>query len=90
MDQSRADAVADAVLRPDPAAREALLRRRAAEERSLADRRMVAWVALPACALGGAVAHLAGHHFTVGTVWGGVAGAVLAWGFVAWRRRAGR
>jgi hypothetical protein len=86
MDRNQADAIADAILEPDPASREAIARKRAAYQRSLAERRLVALFMLPGCATGAAAAYLAGMRFTEGVIWGGVAGGAIGWSLVIWRR----
>jgi hypothetical protein len=87
MDRSQADAIAQAILQPDLKAQEEIRRKRAVEERSLADRRLVAWFSLPGFAIGAAMAYFTGHRFTNGIIWGGVAGGVIGWAVVWWRRR---
>ena len=87
MDQLNADEVAKAILEPDTEFHDALRRRRAAEERNLADRRQLAWFGLAGAAIGTVVALMAGVRFTNGTLWGAIAGSVVAWVLVAWRRR---
>lgn len=89
MDRKHTDAIAEAVLTPDPTHRQAIARKRAAYERSLAERRHVALWTLPGCAIGAGVAHLASVRFTEGVIWGGIVGAALGWGVVLWRRRSG-
>lgn len=87
MDKSQADAIAEAILEPGLKEREVRRRKRAAEQRSLADRRVVAWFAFPGFVIGAAVAHFSGERFSSGVIWGGIAGAVVGWAVVGWRRR---
>jgi hypothetical protein len=87
MDKSQANAIAQAILEPDLKAQEEVRRKRAAHERSLADRRLVAWFSLPGFAIGAAVASFTGHRFTIGVILGGIAGSLIGWAVVWWRRR---
>lgn len=86
MDKLQADAIAQAILQPDLKAREDIRHRRATEERSLADRRLVAWFSLPGSALGAAVAYVIGSRFSYGVIWGGIMGGAIGWAVVWWRR----
>lgn len=86
MNKSQAEAIAQAVLEPDRKAQEETLRKRAAEERSLATRRRVAWFVLAGGAIGAVVALLNDVRFSQGILWGGIAGAAIGWVVVAWRR----
>lgn len=85
MDKLQADEVARAILEPDLEFHEKLRLRRAAEERSVSDRRKVAWCVLAGGAIGIVVALLSDAHFANGLVWGGIAGAALGWAGVTWR-----
>ena len=89
MDKSQADAIARAVLEPDPRVQEDLRRRRALEARWLADRRQVAVFLLVGFAIGALIAYLIGERFTAGGLWGGMAGGALGWALVWWRSRRG-
>lgn len=86
MDKLNADEVARAILEPDVEFHEKLRARRAAEERSISDRRQVAWFALAGMAIGTVAALMAGVRFTNGIIWGGIAGAIVGWAVVLWRR----
>lgn len=87
MDKSQADAIARAMLEPDLKVQEELRQKRVAEDRSLADRRLVAWFSLPGFALGAAMAYFIGHRLASGAIWGGIAGSSVGWAAVWWRRR---
>ena len=87
MERHRAEAIVQAILEPDLAAREALRRKRAAEERRLAAGRFNAWCVLAGFAIGAAASHVVGAHFTVGGLWGGIAGAIVGRLLAAWRGR---
>lgn len=87
MDDSQADAIARAILEPDLKGQEELRRKRAAEERRMADQRLVAALALPAMAIGAVATHLIGIRFTNGIIWGGIIGAIVGWTLVWWRGR---
>ena len=86
VDKSQAEAIARAILEPDLEAQKAIRSKRAAEERSLADRRLVAWFSLPGFVIGAAVAHFTGNRFSNGIIWGGIVGAIVGWIVVWWRR----
>lgn len=86
MEKLNADEVARAILEPDVASHEKLRLRRAAEERSLADRRQIAWFVLAGAAVGTVVALAAGVRFSNGILWGCIAGSVVGWALVMWRR----
>ncbi|WP_349656787.1 hypothetical protein [Xanthomonas sp. 10-10] len=87
MDKSQADAIAQAIFEPEVKAQEETRRKRAEQDRSLADRRVVAWVSLPGFVIGAALAYFTGHRFSNGVIWGGVAGGAVGWAVVWWRRR---
>jgi hypothetical protein len=88
MDKSQADAIAQAILTPDPKTREALHKRRAQEAWLLAEKRKVAWLTLVGFAIGAAAAHFyLGERFTVGGLWGGLVGAAIGWVWIGWRSR---
>ncbi|GHA72872.1 hypothetical protein [Cognatilysobacter bugurensis] len=86
MDKHQADAVAEAILKPDRAHQEAIARRRAAYDKSIAERRVVAKWTLVGCAVGAAAAYLTGVRFTEGVIWGGLAATAVGWLVVLWRR----
>ncbi|MBK1690204.1 hypothetical protein [Rubrivivax gelatinosus] len=87
MDKQQADAIAQAILQPGLDEREKMRQKREARQRSLADRRLVAWVTMPGFAIGALVAYWTGHRFAEGVVWGGFAGSLVGWMLVWWRRR---
>lgn len=87
MDKTQADAIAQAILQPDLEAQEEIRRKRVAEERTLADRRVVARLSLFGIAIGGAAACFAGGRLMDGVIWGGLTGGVIGWAVVWWRRR---
>ena len=86
MERSKAEAIAQAVLEPDLKVQEELGRKRVAEERSLAERRKVAWFVLAGLAVGAGVAYFGGHRISAGALWGGIVAALVGWGLVGWRR----
>ena len=86
MERSKAEAIAQAVLEPDLKVREELGRKRAAEERSLAERRSVAWFVLAGLAVGAGIAYFGGERISGGALWGGIVGSLVGWGLVGWRR----
>ncbi|MBV6803756.1 hypothetical protein KWH03_19105 [Xanthomonas campestris pv. lawsoniae] len=85
--KSQADAIAQAILQPDLEAREKIRRRRAAKDRAVAGRRMVAWFSLSGFVIGAGVAHLTGYLFTDGIIWGGIAGSGVGWAALTLCRR---
>jgi type VI protein secretion system component VasF len=88
LDKSQAEAIADVMLKPDPAVRDALARKRLAEAQSLRERRTVAWFVLAGAVLGAAVAYFTGHRFSNGALYGGTASSAVGWLYVLWRRYA--
>ena len=91
METSRAEEAVQAVLHPDPDARERLQRERLAAERSIAERRKVAWLCLAGALVGLGVACLAGYRPTSGLLWGGLTASLIGWLFILrGRLRAGR
>ncbi|KAB7766798.1 DUF3040 domain-containing protein [Xanthomonas maliensis] len=87
MDDLQADAIARAILQPDPRLQEALRRKRAAEQRRRADGRLVAGMALLAMAIGALVAQWNGAGIAVGVMWGAVIGGLIGRAMASWRRR---
>ncbi|WP_081770136.1 hypothetical protein [Luteimonas huabeiensis] len=85
MNKTQAEAITQAILEPDVRAQEDIQRRRAAEALSVARRRQVALLMLIGCAIGGVTAHFLGVRFTLGIIWGGIAGSAFGW-FVVWLR----
>jgi hypothetical protein len=77
MDRTQADAIAEALMLPEPLAQLQRERTRAAQARSLAQRRWVAGISLPCMAIGALVAHFNGQHFAHGIVVGGLIGGAL-------------
>ncbi len=87
MDKSQADAVAEAMLAPDPKSRETLLRKRAQETWWLVEKRKVAGLALVGFAVGAAAAYFLGERFTSGGLWGAIAGGSVGWLWIWLRSR---
>ncbi len=79
MDRMQADAIAEALVLPEPLAQLRRERTRAAQARSLAQRRWVAGISLPCMAIGALVAHFNGQRFAHGIVVGGLIGGALGW-----------
>lgn len=88
MEQKQADAIAQTViaLNRDPVHQEELRRKRAQEEKFIARRRVVAWLTLAGCGIGGLVAALTPIRFGTCVLYGGLAGGALGWMIVALRR----
>lgn len=77
MDQKRADAIARAMLFPDPRQQVDQRARAERDARLMARQRRVAWMTLAGFAVGAIAAHLLGERFTVGGLWGGIVGGLL-------------
>ncbi|KLD69408.1 hypothetical protein [Xanthomonas pisi] len=77
MDRTQADAIAEALMLPEPLAQLQRERMRAAQARSLAQRRWVAGISLPCMAIGALVAHFSGQRFAHGILVGGLIGGAL-------------
>ena len=89
MKNNHPEAIVNAILEPDPQAREELERKRVAERRSLAMSRFTAAFVLAGFAVGVPLAHFMGERWSTGGLWGGIFGAIArqfigAW---YWRRR---
>jgi Flp pilus assembly protein TadB len=87
MQQSRAEAIAQALMAPDLQVQQEVRRKRAAQSAQLARRRRIAWFFLAGAGLGAAVVWYAGVRFSVGVLFGGLAGAVTGW-LATWRTAA--
>ena len=83
MDKSQADAVAKAILDPHLQAQQArsdeLRAKQAAEDALQARRRRVALFVLAGAGIGAVIAYFIGYRFTLGVVWGGIAGSAIGW-----------
>lgn len=79
MDQNRADALAAAILSPDPAVKAGIEARRAAALAGEARGRRMALLCLAGAAVGAGLAWFIGIRFTQGALWGGFAGVALGW-----------
>ena len=84
MDKTQADAIAQAMLEPDLRAQEELRNKRAFESAYHAWKRRVAWFTLAGCGIGAAIAYFSGVRFSIGVIWGGLAGFAI--GCLATRR----
>lgn len=85
MDESQADAIAQAMLSPDPIAQEALRRKRAKEDWLLIERRKIAWLTLAGFPVGAGISCLAGERISSGGLWGAIAGSAIGALWVSWR-----
>ena len=79
MEKAHADAIAQAILEPDLRVQEEVRRKRAKKAANLLRKRRVAWIVLIGSAIGAAIAYSSGIHFSLGVIWGGVAGSALGW-----------
>lgn len=83
MDKTQADAAAQAILEPHLRAqdtrREEIRAKRVAEEAILARKRRVAWFGLAGSGIGATIAYVSGIRFTLGIIWGGIAGSAVGW-----------
>ncbi|PKM16280.1 MAG: hypothetical protein CVV12_04760 [Gammaproteobacteria bacterium HGW-Gammaproteobacteria-2] len=79
MDKTQADAIAQAILEPDLRAQEEIRLKRAREDADLARKRRVAVFVLIGSSIGAAIAYYLDYRFTLGIIWGGLAGSVVGW-----------
>ena len=83
MEKTQADAIAQAVMEPHLRAQKAtsdeIRAKRAAEEALLARRRRVAWFVLTGSDIGAVIAYFSGFRFSLGIIWGGIAGSAIGW-----------
>ena len=87
MEHLQAEAIVEAMLRPDIKVQEEIRLKHIAEAQRLATRRKVAWFVLAGAVLGAVTALLTGHRFSEGVIWGGMPGAVVGWLWAIWARR---
>lgn len=79
MDKEKARAIAAAILQPDLAVQAQLAQRRQVEQRYLRQKRGVAIGVLVGAGIGLIIATLLGERFTLGVLYGGLPGALVAW-----------
>ena len=79
MDKTQADAIAQAILEPDLLAQEELRKKQALKSAQHARKRKVAWLTLAGAGIGAACAYFVGTRFSVGVIWGGLAGSAIGW-----------
>ena len=79
MEKTQADAIAQAIMEPKLRAREDIQRKRAAEFAQLARKRRVAWFSLAGMVVGTAIASFSGVRFSLGILYGGLAGSAIGW-----------
>ena len=79
MDKTQADAIAQAILEPELRARKEVLRKRAAKSVELARKRRVAWFSLVGACVGSVIAYYGGIRFSLGVIYGGLAGSAVGW-----------
>ena len=89
MEESEADAIAQAILRPDPKIREDIRRKKAHREWWVGEKRKIIGLMAIGFALGAVVAFYSGHRFTAGGAWGAISGGIAGWLWVGgrWLRR---
>lgn len=85
MDRSQADAIVHAILEPDFKVQEEICRKRAADERGLAEGRKVALFMLAGFAIGALSAYLMDKSISAGGLWGGIASAAIGRIIIGWR-----
>lgn len=85
MEQSEADAVAQAILWPDPRAREEAQRKKVLKAWWRRETRKIFWLMLIGLPVGAAVALYAGQDVIPGAAWGAIVGGVAGWLWVGWR-----
>jgi hypothetical protein len=79
MEKTQADVIAQAILEPDLRAQDDVRRKHAAEAAQLARKRRVAWFVLSGTCIGAGVAYFGDIQFSLGVIWGGLAGSVVGW-----------
>ena len=83
MEKTQADAAAQAILEPHLRAQEArseeIRAKHAAEDALIARKRRVAWFVLAGSGIGAVIAHFSGFRFSLGIIWGGLAGSAIGW-----------
>jgi len=79
MEKGQADAIAVAILEPGRRAQEELRNKHAIKSAQLARNRRVAWLTLSGAGIGAAVAYFSGVHFSIGVIWGALAGSAVGW-----------
>ena len=85
MDRPQADAVNNALREPSLNTQHDQRRRRDAEQRSLALRRVAAGCALVGIGVGAAIAHYTADGLARGIIWGGITAGALGWTAAWWR-----
>ena len=79
MDKTQAEAIVKAIMEPDLRAQEELQKKRESESTDIARKRQVAWLSLAGAGVGAAIAYYTGERFSLGVLWGGIAGSALGW-----------
>ena len=79
MEKTQADAIAQAIMEPELRVQEETRRKRALESAQLAQKRRVAWFSLIGAGVGAAIAHYGGFRFSLGVIYGGLAGSAVGW-----------
>ena len=85
MEKTQAEAIAQAIMEPELRVQEEIRRKRALESAQLAQKRRVAWLSLVGAGVGAAIAYYTGFRFSLGIIYGGLAGSAVGWSI---RRRA--
>ena len=79
MNKTQAEAVAKAIMEPDLRAQEELQKKRERESTDIARKRRVAWLSLAGAGVGAVISYYTGERFSLGVLWGGIAGSALGW-----------
>ena len=85
VDRSQADAIVQAILEPDLKVQEEIRRKRAADERGLAEGRKIAVFMLVGFAIGALSAYLMEEGISAGGLWAGIVSAVIGRLIISWR-----
>lgn len=79
MEKTQADAIAKAILEPNLRAQEEQRSKQAVESAQLARKRQIAWFTLTGAGIGAVIAYISGVRFSIGIIWGGLAGSAIGW-----------
>ena len=79
MEKKQAESIAQAILEPDLQTQEEIRRKHAVKAAQLARKRQVAWYTLGGAAVGAAIAYFTGTRFSMGIIFGGLAGSAVGW-----------
>ncbi len=87
MEESEAEAIAQAVLRPDPKVQEEARRKKAYKEWWIGEKRKLTWLMVIGFGAGAVIALYLGQRVSTGGTWGALSGGVAGWLWLGWRWR---